>query len=428
MTKFQLGVLILFGFFIVAGLLTFSFYKGQGKQSGPPVVIWGTYDPAVVTKYIAKVNNNKTNISYVYKKPETFDTDFVEALAGGTAPDAVLLSQDMLFHQKKRLLPIPYTSLSQADYKNTFIPIGELYLDGSGILALPFTVDPMVMYWNKDIFLSQDIPLPPKNWEEFRTLAPTLTVRDNALNIIQSAVALGEYRNVEHAKDILSLLIMQAGNPIVLNTGNGPVSVLMDSFGKTLIPADAALTFYTEFANPTKNSYTWNRSLDNSKAMFIGNRLGVYFGYASEFGELRQRNPNLNFDVAAVPQIKAQSGKVQVKTTFGKLYGFSIVRTTADPVNVANALYFLTGKDQLATWSAATGLPSVRLDSLTADPAHSETAVFRDSALWARAWIDPNRNATEQVFQRLIESITSGKLSQQEAIINAQGEIESLLK
>ena len=59
--------------------------------------------------------------------------------------------------------------ISERDFKNTYIEEGELYLAANGILGLPITVDPMVMYWNRDIFSSAAIAAPPSYWDEFLT-------------------------------------------------------------------------------------------------------------------------------------------------------------------------------------------------------------------------------------------------------------------
>jgi hypothetical protein len=45
-------------------------------------------------------------------------------------------------------------------------------------------------------------------------------------------------------------------------------------------PGIDALSFYTDFANPAKEVYSWNETLDNSIDMFVSNRLAMMFGYA----------------------------------------------------------------------------------------------------------------------------------------------------
>src|SRR5690606_38217983 len=87
---------------------------------------------------------------------------------------------------------------------------------------------------------------------------------------------------------------------------------------------ESALRFYTNFSNPSQESYSWNAALRNSRDAFLAGELAIYFGYASEIQGLRQQNPNLNFDAALMPQTR----DVATTMTFGKMYGFAIARAT----------------------------------------------------------------------------------------------------
>jgi ABC-type glycerol-3-phosphate transport system substrate-binding protein len=430
MSKFQIIVLCLFGFFVIGGLVAFSLYNKKADPLSGPVYIWGTVDQTLMGKLIAdvrKANQNKINVFYTQFREETFDSQFLEALATGRGPDAILVSQDMLLRNYNKLLAIPYNSYSEADFKGTFVQEGQLYLDSAGVVGIPFAINPMVMYWNRDMFTNANIPRPPKSWEEFLALAPTLTVKDQTGTISQSAVGLGEFRNISYARDILSLLMIQAGNPIVVRTKDNIAVTLNSQISNNGVSAaDSALTFYTQFANPVKQVYTWNRSLKNSKDLFVANKLAVFFGYASDYNDIRQKNPNLNFDVAIVPQITAQANTNTVKSTYGKMYGLSIVRSAKDPLNTASILYLLTSKDSNDLWTKSTGLPSVRLDSLNADPANAVSGVFTTSALWSKSWLDPNKAESDKIFQDMIENVTSERKSNSEALKDADSRLREL--
>ncbi len=60
--------------------------------------------------------------------------------------------------------------------------------------------------------------------------------------------------------------------------------------------------FYTRFARPDNTLYSWNRSFSSDRDRFVSGDLALYFGYGSEGKELERLNPNLNFDIAEVPQ------------------------------------------------------------------------------------------------------------------------------
>ncbi len=427
LTKIQGAILGLCMFFAIAGLVMFSLFKSKGASNQINVTLWGTVKSSqmapLIAQAVATPAGKDVRINYVQKSADTFDADFIEALASGGGPDAILIGSDSLMRHVSKIITIPYNTFSSQNYRSSFIQGSEAYLTSEGILALPFLVDPMVMYWNRDIFNNANIAVPPKTWPEFITLAPQLTIRDGALNITQSAVGLGEGRNVTNAKEIVSLLMMQAGNPIssFVYGSNVQYSLIGPK-------AAGALDFYTQFANPVKQVYSWNRSLPESKNLFISNRLAVYFGYASELQEIKAKNPNLNFSVALMPQTKEQQGVTPVKMTYGHFQGISIVRSARNPANAFKALSLLVAPDVIRAGTTITGLPSVRRDTISVDSSNDATAVFATSALWSRTWLESDKEATKQIFRNMIEDVTSGRTNSSGAIGEAQAAITSTIR
>lgn len=428
MSRFQLILTTVFGLFILIGIAAFATSRSGGGQSSPNLTLWGTLDSNLVGKFISEAetsNKKEVNITYVEKNPATFEQNLVEALASGIGPDLILMSQDLLLKQQDKLYEIPFANYSERLFRDSFIQGGEIYLTKAGVLALPFSVDPMVMYWNRDLFAGAGLAKEPKSWNEFFTLVPKLTKRDTAGNIIQSVAALGEMRNVDHAKDILAELIMQAGNPIMAYDQNGKLfSALEEKFGQPLVPAEEALRFYTEFANPTKASYSWNRALPSSLNDFLAGRLAVYLGYASEIASIRAKNPNLNFDVALMPQVENPA----VPLTYGSFVGLAILKTTKNLLPAFTAAITLTDSPLLAQWTLDSGLPPVRRDLLVQVPSDAYKSVFYSAALMARSWLDPNPTATSQIFTTMVEDVTSGKRMISESVANAGLSLRNLLR
>jgi multiple sugar transport system substrate-binding protein len=430
MSKFQLLVIGFFAFAIVGGLLTFSLAKGRQGADVPLVTIWGTLEQGPVLSFVQSVvsdTKNQIRVQYRYISPESFDARLLEALATGNGPDAILVTQESLLKNANKIRTIPYSAYPEVDFKSSFLPEAELFLNPNGVMAVPFAIDPMVMYWNRRHFTNANISVPPKYWDQFVNMAPSLTLKDEAGNITQSAVAFGEYANIEHAKDILSMLMLQAGNPIVAYSSIGYKSTLIQSLDATLLPTDSALTYYTQFADPRKEVYSWNRALKNSTSQFLADKLSMYFGYASELSELRAKNPNLDFDVTVVPQPRTQAGAPAVNVTHGRLYGFALLASSPNPSAALNAISYMTTANSLAYWSELSGLPAVRRDALEADPADAASSIFARSALISKGWLDPDDNATNKIFQTMIESVTSGRALNTEALSDAKNEIDDLL-
>ncbi len=426
-SKFQLIITLIFGFFIVVGVIVFSMSRGTITKPEDNVLVWGTISESGFATILEEHPIGKSkefNITYTQKRAGTFDQEFIEALAEGKGPDIIFLPHDSMWKHQNKIFPIPFQSFSERKFKDTFVEEGELYLTSQGILGLPILIDPLVMYWNRDIFSNASISKAPEYWDEFFDLAQKLTKKDQSFNITESAVSLGEFRNINNAKEILSALIMQAGSPITVRTREVPTVVLNERLGQSLIPSEAAVNFYTEFSNPIKLFYSWNRSLPRSDNFFTSGDLGIYFGFASEFSQIKEKNPNINFDVAAFPQ----SRESETKITYGRIQALSIVKNSKNIVSAIKVALALSDKEHSAAISALGKLPPVRRDLLSRAPSDAYSVLFYQGALWSRAWIDPDSTSTENIMQNMIESITAGRLRTSQAVSRAHAEIQELFK
>ncbi len=426
MSNFKIALTAIFAICIVVAIGIFALSRTSTAGTAN-LVVWGTLDTEVFTvayKNSSLSSSKLIRISYVKKSPATFDQEFVEALANGTGPDMVMLRDDSVYKNSGKLFVIPYANYSERSFKDTFIEEGEMFLSPNGIVAVPFQVDPLVMYWNRDMFGNSLIPQPPKYWDEMYPLIGKMTRKDASGNVLQSALAFGEWNNVTNAKEIVAGLLLQAGTPITSRGTNGTVnSVLNLSFGLPIAPSQSALSFYTQFSNPTSPNYTWNRSLPSSFNLFLSGNLAMYFGFASEIGSIQQKNANLNFDVTYMPQIRDNAKKI----TFGHIYALAIVKQSKQIVAAFTAIGSLSGTASLKATEAVTNLPPVRRDLLTATPADAFREVFYNSALLAHSWIDPNAAVSSNIFRDMIESVTSGRARLTEALDTANSQINDAL-
>ena len=426
MSKFQLILLVVFGAFVVIAVLLFSVSKGSsGSNAVATVVVWGdipTYDFNNLLNNVA-LNNGPVRIQYVEKSQATFSTDFTEALALGKGPDLVILPLSKIYKERNKLLLIPNTTVNPKDFSQTFVEEGELFLTPEGTYALPLSVDPLVLYWNRDLFTNASLVAPPKYWDEIYGFAEKLSMKDSADNLKQSAIALGEAKNIVNSKDILTLLMLEAGTPITSSNGVDLHSELSSNFNLPTVPAESALDFYTQFSNPAKPFYSWNRSLLDSGTAFTSGTLAMYIGFASELPLLKAKNPNLNLSITAVPQSRV-SGKV---ITFGRLKGVAIVKNTKNQPAALNAALLLVSKDISSALSTITGLPSARRELLNTKPKGFADSVFFDSAIKSKGFVDPDDVKTGKIFTKMIESVTSGKSRITEAVREASNEIDQII-
>lgn len=425
MTKFQLILTGVFGVFLIGGIIVFSAYRGNSKNA-VTVVVWGTIPQISFNDIIQTTplyQSKEYKVQYVEKSAEEFDADFIEALASGDGPDLFMLSSSKILKHRNKTFTIPYNVFTQRQFKDTFIEGAEIYMAPEGVLALPISVDPLVMYWNRGIFTDVKMTAPPKYWDEFYNLANTISKKDGALNILKSAVAFGEFENIKNAKEIILNLAMQAGTPITIWNGVKVQSVFADSYNKPTVPAEAAINFYTEFSNPAKPSYSWNRSLSNSNNYFLGGDLALYFGFGSEIRSLQLKNPNLNFDVASVP-VSREGG---TNVSYGNFNAFAITKSSKNPNAAFAVASILTNNEGAVAFSKVLKLPPARRDLLSQRPDNAYESVLYDSAIRTKGWLDPNPALTDTLFQNAIESITSGRVRTSEAITRVQKELTNLL-
>ena len=427
LSVFQVVLLASFSALAISGILVFALVMGgAGGNAVGPVVIWGTQEPnafAVVLRQAAENDSRLAQVSYVQKDPATYETQLTEALASGAGPDLFLLRQDYAMRDVGKVIPIPSDYLPRSQFEDTFVESAQPYLSQSGVLGIPILVDPIVMYWNRDMLGSAGYAKPPQYLEEFPGVAQKVVKRDDTGKIAKAAFALGEYANIDHAKDILSLLILQAGGSITRkdNTERLVPALSARTAGQASQATESALRFYSEFADPSKTHYSWNRSLPNSRAAFAAGDLAIYFGYASEARAIARTNPNLNFAAAPVPQSKNRNS-----VNVARVYALAVSRTSRNPIGARTAATLIADTAVARALSIALDIPSARRDVL-AERSADENVLFESQAIIARSWIDPNPEKTNDIFRAMIEAVTSGVARYGEAIGRADQQMAQLI-
>jgi len=425
---FRIIVLAVFGLIAIVGLIMFARFDGfdNGQDAIGTVRIWGTLPEETVSSQIKKLREQRpefANVSYTEIPLATFGAELAEALAIDEGPDMVLISQEQLASERNKLSVIPYSSISQRDFLDTFVPITELYLTDKGTYGIPILVDPLVMYYNRTLLASAGVPLPPGTWEAVLGLSDRITVR-NSGQVTRSLLSFGEYGNVPNARAIISLLLLQAGTPITYTESGKLRGGLKEGPSVSGTSASvSALSFYTQFSDPAKTVYSWNRSLPDARQAFLAGDLALYFGYASELPVIRAGNPNLDFDMAPVPQ----PSRATSRTTYGLAYAFAIPRTSQNPNGAYAAAIALANRNvQLAAANALSMVPAARAALIPSDEDRFQPVYFPE-ALVARGWLSPSPAVTDSIFGAMIGNITSGRMDVGQALTTANQALDSSL-
>jgi ABC-type glycerol-3-phosphate transport system substrate-binding protein len=429
---FQVIFMIVFALLALTGLYVFANFTGFGG-GGPKIgalVIWGTLPQSAMTQELAAIttaNKNFSKVTYVQEQAATFDGDLANAIASGDGPDLILISQDQLLAEEGKINVIPFSSISQRTFLNTYLPEDQLYLTANGTYGIPFTLDPLVLYYNQTMLSQAGIAQPPSSWEAVTGLAPSLTLK-NASNVItQSAVALGTYANIENARAIISLLLLQSGSTITQSSNLGIRSTLAQGASSSntgISPAAAALGFYTQFADPTRTVYSWNASIPSARQAFVAGDLAFYVGFASEEPLLKASNPNLSFDMAPIPQPQTSAAKAD----YGLAYAFAIPKASKNQTGAYLVASALASAAQLPAVSQALSMaPANRTLLSSISPSDAYAPVYYPEALIASGWLSPAPSVTDTIFSAMITSVNSGGLTAVNAIDAADQALDSVL-
>lgn len=430
MRPFEIGLIGVFSVVAIVGILFLALFQTRPSDDellyGDRVTIWGTLSAAEMNQFLLGASQDISAlqvVNYTYVDPRSFENTFVNAIAEGRSPDLIVIPHTMLALLRTKLTPISTETIPVRAFRDSYIDGAEIFLRGDGVYGIPFAVDPLVMYWNRDVFSSGGLTQPPRTWEALVSqTVPTLTRKNTSAEILQSAVAFGEYTNVLHAKRILSLLLLQTGSSIV-NEESGRYRVtIADKPSGALAYGDAVFSFYTQFATPSRETYSWNRSKPLDRSAFIGGTLALYFGLGSEWRTIDRENPNLNYDVARVPQ----GSDATALRTYGDFYAFAIPRASGRAQGAFAVASLFSSPAYAEKLSDAYNFAPVHRALLATTPPDPIAEVLYQSAVVARGWLDPNPQRSDEVFRSAIENILSGGTRAQGVLTDTVQLLENL--
>lgn len=416
--------------FIIGGIFAFLLFSNviktgnkKGTVSGN-IVVWGTIPFDIMQPYIDQSNTKTINVSYKVQNKTSYESDLLNAFAAGRGPDLFIMPHEDILRNADKIFEIPYTSFPKNNYQSNYVNEANIFLTNTGVLAIPMSIDPMVMYYNKQLISSAFLIEPPKYWDELNVFSSKITLSDANGAISQSGVAMGTYDNIKNAKGILSTLLLQNGNRIIgTDPSTGKKISKLTFSDNSFNEAKQALDFYTSFSHFGNSNYSWNESLDSSLEKFITGDLALYFDKASEMENIRKKNPNLDFDVTLIPQIN----KTSIKTTYGAMTGIAIAKQTSNKAAAISVASSLSGKNISEKLTRDLSIAPVRRDLLKNKPDDARLTLFYNSAIIARAWFDPDPQSTNILFKNLVRSINTGSKNTDEALKRMNTELNNLL-
>lgn len=386
------------------------------------------------------------NIRIKYRKLrfQEYEQALLEAWAEDKGPDIFTIHNTWIGKYESKILPLPEKiklpyaekydragkvtrayfkekkSSTPYDIKNNFAEV--VYSDSirsNQILGLPLSLDTLALFYNRDLFNQAGVLEPPRTWLEIKEASKKMTLQDQEGNIIQSGIALGEARNINRFSDILSLLMIQNGAEMTDIMGrratfNEPSSYSSDRSYK---PGVEALKFYTDFANVSKEVYTWNKDLPYSQEAFIQGRSGMMLGYAYQIPFIKTQGPRLDFGIAPAPHINPQGTDALGKEiNFANYWLETVSLKTKYPNEAWDFVLFATSKEQVISYLGKAKKPTALRALIKAQLGDQELEPFVSQILTSKSWYrGRDANAAEKIFEEMITSVIDGQATSEEA-------------
>jgi multiple sugar transport system substrate-binding protein len=412
---------------MLANALGFQFGRGARPQNAD-LIIWGLWDDSqLMDGYIADFRKQYPNIKIEYRKltPQEYEQDLVNALAENRGPDIFAMHHTWYSKHKNKLAPMPEEIMTVKEYKDRFVDVVyEDFVVEDKVYGFPLYTDTLALFYNKDAFNDAGIANPPATWQEVQQIVPRLTKIDQFGNFIQSGIALGTGDNINRSPDLLATLMIQTGaqmtNPndytkISFNQGRS-------QSGQDIKPAELAMEYYTDFANPRKTVYTWNSTLNNSIDAFYEREVAMMIGYSYQVEAIKAKAPRLNFAVAPLPQVSLESGLAN----YANYWGYGVSSQSQYKNEAYTFLKFMTEKEQSQEYFLNTKRPTPRRDLIDVQSQDIDYGVFVKQVLQAKTWRQPDNNTVDKILIEAINNVNLGLFSYSRAMSQAQSQIQVL--
>lgn len=453
---------LILAFLITSGVSCFQGVPADVQERSKPLTLemWGVWDDSsAYSGFISSYKAMHPNVSINYKKfrYDEYEQKLLEAFAKDQGPDIFAVHNTWMTKYQDLLAPLPKTtslvytyetgtinkqtvseirsttSITPSELRSAFIDqvAKDVIISGvdssknfiEQIYGLPLSVDTLVLFYNKDILNLSGIPTPATNWKEFQEQVKQTTKLDKEGKILQAGATIGTGKNVSRSFDILSLLMLQNG--AVMKQGNSVTfNRIPEGQTRSIAPGEEALRFYTDFASPTKEVYSWNADMPNSLDYFAQGNAAFLLGYSYQISDIKSKAPKLNLGIVKAPQIE---GNPEINYANYWVYGVS--KKTSHVDEAWDFVQYLAKKDNAQKYLSIVKRPTA-LRSLIAEQLQDETlAPFASELLTAKSWYQGiNPNAAETAFVEMIDLAATGQYKYSDVISQAVNRIQQTIQ
>jgi multiple sugar transport system substrate-binding protein len=400
--------------------IDFNLLQDEGNQLEADIMMWGVWDESgLMQEYEEAFNQKYPNVSITYRKQtiENYEQQLTDALAENRGPDIFAMHHTWLNKHKGKMQPVSENVMTEKAYRQRFLDVVEKdFISSEGeVYGFPLYTDSLALYYNRDMFDNARIVNPPETWRDFQDTTKKLTKIDSNGRITQAGATLGTADNINRAQDILAVLMEQN-----LAQRNRTMPKFNNKAGQR------ALAFYTDFANPRKTVYSWNKNQNYSVDAFAEGKAAMTVGYSYLVDRIKSKSPRLNFEVAELPQISPDKNVAN----YTNYWGYTVSSQANEREARASYLFlkFLTSKENSQKYFLETNRPTPRRDLIEKQSQDLQYGVFAKQLLNIETWDQPDNTEVDKILGTMIKAVNSNEARPEDAVENASFKVQALQK
>jgi multiple sugar transport system substrate-binding protein len=387
------------------------------------------------------------NIEYRKLRYDEYEQALLEAWAEDKGPDIFAIHNTWIGKYVNKIEPMPESlklpyalardkksgkvtkagyrkvrTLTPEEIKDKFAEVvyKDVVRDGK-IYGLPLSVDTLALFYNRTALDNAQITKVPSTWLEVKQAVKKLTLQNEKGEIVQAGIALGTANNINRAPDILSLLMMQNGTQMSSPQGQKATFNMTSSYAGSgsYRPGAEALRFYTDFASPAKEVYTWNEQMPEAAQAFIRGQVAMMLGYAYQIPLIKaQGGSKLDFGVAEVPHInQGGADAMGYKVDMASYWVETVAKKSQHSDYAWDFIRFATSAEQARHYLKQTKKPTALRALIKEQLNDYDLKPFANQVLTAKTWYRGKQPAVmEKIFRQMITAVASGKNTAAEAI------------
>ncbi len=403
-----------------------------GKTGGNiTLAYWGLWEPEEVLAPIIKEfedQNPGVKIQYSQQRFSNYESKTYTRLQQSTSssepsPDILRIHNTWVPKYSKYLSSLPSSIMSTEEYSQIFYPtaISDFTGKDGKIYAIPWEIDGLMVFYNKQLLSKEGVDEPPKDWDSFIELAYDLTKKSSSGAIDQSGLAMGTSRNILHSAEILSFLLLQNNIEIIDETRT---TVSLNNSR-----AISVFEMYTNFAKG--EGATWSPTLRSDLEMFYSGKLAMMIAPSWRAFDIINANASIEFGTSPLPQLTANEEEVY----FSTYWGDAVSKDCKNPEMAWKFVRFLAEKEQqleifsssVTNGQRAFGEPYSLIELNEEIAGRPYVSAIAEMAPYMKSWQMGDESNVKGYLNEAVTAIVENDARVEVALKSAEGKINEKL-